>query len=149
MSDPFPGQYRNGHIPTFNETQNKILNIEPFSEDWVDLTDVLTRYKHLQEVLNEGTRVINMKIKPREMYLHARQEKFKAKNDGENSSSDFTSSSLEEDEKIDFDFNSIEKELSRELTNEWVVETINVSRRFRKYQRSLGNDAFMNGTESN
>jgi len=99
--------------------------------------DELTEYKYSQEMLNEKIGLPNHKKAKNEVKNTSRTKTQKSRNNSENSSSELPSSSgvgPEDDEKIKFDFASIEMELLREQSNEWEVGTVNVSQRFKKYQ---------------
>ncbi|CAG8439470.1 13993_t:CDS:2 [Funneliformis caledonium] len=84
-----------------DELTNYALSQEVFYEG----VKLQTNYKQENKIKeNVSTRKAKKRVKSTTITKNSRP-----KNDGENSSFDFISSSLEEDEKIDFDFNSIEK----------------------------------------
>ncbi|CAI2194260.1 9813_t:CDS:10 [Funneliformis geosporum] len=105
---------------------------------------------HSQKVLNEGEEGVELETHEKTKKVttrvasktNTRKSKKNASeistrnNNNEKSSEQSSSSDLgpEDDEEIKLDFTSIEKELLQEQSNEWEVDTINVSQRFRKYQ---------------
>ncbi|GBC07745.1 hypothetical protein RclHR1_07670010 [Rhizophagus clarus] len=120
---------------------NVLIKRRKTDEDILNETDneesELASYAHSQELLNEGVQLPASKNEVRGNVSTCKKRAkstTKTNYSGEKSSSECPSYSNEEDEEITFDFTNLEKDLSRELTNEWVVGTINVSKRFREYQ---------------
>ncbi|CAG8747539.1 18528_t:CDS:10 [Dentiscutata erythropus] len=97
-----------------------------------------------QKLLNEGIELETHKKAKTATRVASKTNTQKSKNASEtstqNNNEKFSEQSSsfdlgpEGDEEIKLDFASIEKELLREQSNEWEVDTINVSQRFKKYQ---------------
>ncbi|CAG8607869.1 8357_t:CDS:10, partial [Acaulospora morrowiae] len=136
---------------TIADAENNPFLVSEYGED------ELTEYACAQEVLAEGIKLPTPHKRGNEIEGNVSRKKnvkrapntknLRATNDGEESfSSDVE---LKDDEEIKFDFTDIEKELQRKPINEWVIDTINVSQRFRQYQIDVLEKAKINGLKWN
>ncbi|CAG8635418.1 9950_t:CDS:10, partial [Acaulospora morrowiae] len=152
---------------TIAVAENSPFLVSDYDEDEVLLrmclvikVQTLTEYACTQEVLAEDIKLPTPHKRRNEIEGYVSREKAKKEvestpntknprstNDSEESfSSDVE---LKDEEEIKFDFTDIERVLQLEPINEWVVDNINVSQRFRQYQIEVLEKAKTNGLKWN
>ncbi|CAG8579301.1 17787_t:CDS:10, partial [Cetraspora pellucida] len=109
-----------------------------------------TRSNNINNDDDNSTGLNNVKLKKRKTKedVHSYQFRDSYSSIDISSASSYTGSDFslfENDEKIKFDFTVIAKQLEQEPPNEWVVEGIHVTRRFRDYQKKALNRASNEG----
>ncbi|CAG8700828.1 2324_t:CDS:2, partial [Cetraspora pellucida] len=117
-----------GHLSIFGKTLTQYANTQEASTKDMNLS-TNHRKRGIEVVIDNEENGSNKKEKENTENDSDNNENLPSRNNNENSSSGF------ENEEINFDLTNISKELNREPTVEWEVDNINVTNRFRHYQK--------------